>query len=170
MTKLNKILTVVLIVALLSALGFLGYILTTPKISEGFTEFYILDRNGQTKSYPVEFIVNNTEVTQVRYSDNIVVKTDYAYITMGLVNYENKEVEYTIRAMLDRKTISLDYEGRQVSSVESIAVVHGEKWEGIVGFALTATGDNQKVVFMLDRDSARESDTLHLWVDVKKRD
>lgn len=151
------------------ALGFLGYILATPKLTERFTEFYILDRNGQTNSYPVEFITDNNQVIQVKYRDGVTEDATYAYIKIGIVNYENRQVQYTVGAEADGKPVAVYFGGKQVWSIGPPVLAHNEKWEQVIGFALLATGDNQKVEFILGKDSAQNADALHLWVDVLKR-
>ena len=170
MRKLNSVLTVILVGAIVFALGFLGYILATSKLTERFTEFYILDRNGQTNSYPVEFITDKSQVIQVKYRDGVTEEAAYAYITVGIVNYENKQVQYMVSAEVDGKPVAVYFEGKQMGSVGPLVVAHNEKWEQVIGFALLATGDNQKVEFILAKDSAQNADALHLWVDVLKRD
>ena len=170
MRKYNKILTVVLVGAILCALGFLGYILATPKLTERFTEFYILDRDGQTDSYPVELITDNNQVIQVKYRDGVTEESDYAYIKVGIVNYENKQVQYMVSAEVDGKPVAVYFGGKQVWSVGPPVLARNEKWEQVIGFALLATGDNQKVEFILDKDGAQNTDTLHLRIDVLKRD
>jgi len=152
------------------ALGFLGYILATPKLTERFTEFYILDRNGQTNSYPVEFITDNNQVIQVKYRDGVTEETAYAYITVGIVNYENKQVQYMVSAEVGGKPVAVYFGGKRVWSIGPLVLAHNEKWEQVIGFAVSATGDNQKVEFILEKDGAQNTDELHLRVDVRKRD
>lgn len=44
-----------LIVAILGAIGALGYVIATPKSGPGFTEFYILGLGGKAEKYPSEW-------------------------------------------------------------------------------------------------------------------
>ena len=51
----NKVLSIVLAIAILGALGTLGYVIAVPKVGERFTEFYILGlNNGTAIDYPSE--------------------------------------------------------------------------------------------------------------------
>jgi len=46
-SKLDKVLTVVLICAILASIGTLIYVISTPRVGEKFTEFYILGEVGK---------------------------------------------------------------------------------------------------------------------------
>ena len=168
MGRLNRTFTVLLAGAIVCALGFLGYIMATPKLEEQFTEFYILDRNGRTNSYPVEFITNDSQVTQVKYSDGVAEHTTCAYIRIGIVNYENRQVQYSVSVRSDGKPVIIYPAGQQVQVLGPLVLAHGEKWEQDIGFALLTTGDDQKVEFIMEKDDVQNADTLHLWVDVLK--
>ena len=43
----DRVLSSILALAILGALGTLAYILATPRLGERFTEFYLLDLNGE---------------------------------------------------------------------------------------------------------------------------
>ncbi|GAI18944.1 unnamed protein product, partial [marine sediment metagenome] len=49
---LDRILSIILVVAVLGALGMLGYVIAAPKVGEKFTEFYILGLSGKATDYP----------------------------------------------------------------------------------------------------------------------
>ena len=53
----NRVLYITLVLALLGALGTLGYIIATPKAGERFTEFYLLGLEGKATDYPKELKV-----------------------------------------------------------------------------------------------------------------
>ena len=55
--SVDRILSIILIVAILGAIGTLGYVLTTPKVGERFTEFYVLGLEGKAIDYPEELKV-----------------------------------------------------------------------------------------------------------------
>ena len=50
----DRILSIILVLLILGALGTLGYVIATPKVGETFTEFYILGQEGKAADYPKE--------------------------------------------------------------------------------------------------------------------
>jgi uncharacterized membrane protein len=143
MTKLNKTLAVSLIVAILVAIGCLGYVIATPKPGEKFTEFYILGPGGQAQDYPKEAIVSQP-----------------IYLIMGIVNQEHQTTSYRVEIktngdIIKQLTIgSLEYE---------------QKWEGTISFTSRTLGGKQNFEFYLyknDEASPCFKDPLHLYVDV----
>ena len=64
---LNKALTVILVLAILGAIGTLGYTIAKPKIGEKFSEFYILGSNGKAENSPSAFVLTNGAVSRVSY-------------------------------------------------------------------------------------------------------
>jgi uncharacterized membrane protein len=49
---LGKILSVIIVLAILGAVGALAYTIAVPPITERFTEFYILGTDGKAMGYP----------------------------------------------------------------------------------------------------------------------
>ena len=54
--RLDKALSIVLILAILGAIGTLAYVIASPKVGERFTEFYILGLEGKAEGYPKKLI------------------------------------------------------------------------------------------------------------------
>ncbi len=73
----DKVLSIVLVTAILGALGMLIYVVTVPKIMAEFTEFYILGLEGKTTDYPQRLAVG-----------------DEGKVIMGIVNHEGEEVSH----------------------------------------------------------------------------
>lgn len=82
-SRLDKALTVILIVAILSSLAALGYVITNPKPGEAFTEFYILGPKGKIADYP----------DKLRVGQN-------ATVILGIVNHEYRNVTYHVEIWL----------------------------------------------------------------------
>jgi uncharacterized membrane protein len=138
----DKVLSFILIAALLGALGMLGYIIAVPKILEEFTEFYLLGLEGKAADYPQRVAVG-----------------EEAKVIVGIVNHEGKEVSYRLEVRID---------GEKEKSIEPIALGDGQKWEEIVAFRLDKRGEKQKVEFLLYKQGQTEaSHSLHLWIDVE---
>jgi uncharacterized membrane protein len=141
----DRVLTIILVVAILGAIGTLGYVIATPKVGEKFTEFYILGPEGQAIEYPKEMKVG-----------------EQGRVMVGIINQEQEAVTYWLKVQLD---------GVSQSQMGPIELVHGENWTEIVGFAPHRAGDEQKVEFLLYRNGeSKPHRELHLWINVKERE
>ncbi|NJE30306.1 DUF1616 domain-containing protein [Thermococcus sp. 18S1] len=79
-SKLDRALTVILIIAIITSIGTLGYVVTHPKQGEAFTEFYILGPEGIADNYP----------TELRVGQN-------GTVIIGIVNHEHRNVTYHVQ-------------------------------------------------------------------------
>ena len=137
----DRVLTVVLALAILGALGALGYTIANPATVERFTEFYILGASGEAGDYTVELVVDKT-----------------AKQLVGIINREQETVTYRLEVTID---------GVKSNEVEPITLQHNEKWEKTVSFTPDHTGTNQKVEFSLYKQGQNQVyESLHLWVNV----
>ena len=143
MTKLNKTLSVSLIIAILAAIGCLGYVIATPKPGEKFTEFYILGPGGQAQDYPHDAIAGQP-----------------IYLIMGIVNQEHQTTSYRVEIKTNGEIIrqltigSLEYE---------------QKWEGTISFTPRTPGEKQNFEFYLYKNNEASpcfKDPLRLYIDV----
>ena len=126
----DRLLSIILIIIIMGALGSLGYVIATPGVGKGFTEFYILGLSGEVADYPEDLKVG--EVGEV-----IAV----------IVNHEHAVVSYGVEVRID---------GVNDNQVEAITLEHGEKREVIVSFTPHIAGDSQKVEFLLYKDGDAE--------------
>lgn len=142
---IDKILLIVLIAAILGAMGTLGYVIATPKVGERFTEFYILGREGKAENYPREVIVGE--------EDGVIV---------GIINREHADVSYLVEVKID---------GVRNNQVGPLELGHDEKWEEIVSFTPDRDGSRQKVEFLLYKNGASDPamKPLNLWIEVEKQ-
>lgn len=138
---LDRILNVVLVLAILTAIGAIVYTVSTPKTGEKFTEFYILGLEGKAESYPRQ-----------------LQRGEEASIILGIVNHEYELSSY-------KYVINID--GLAADGEDAITLQHEEKWEQIVTFKPTRAGDNQKVEFLLYKLGSEDVYLdLHIWIDV----
>ncbi|MDI6815421.1 MAG: DUF1616 domain-containing protein, partial [Dehalococcoidales bacterium] len=137
----DKVLSIILVLAISVALGMLGYIIATPGVGERFTEFYLLGLNGKATDYPREIRVG-----------------EQGRVIVGIVNHEREVVSYRVEIAID---------GIRNKEIGPIVLEHGEKWEGEVSFSPTKLGDNQ-VKFLLYKGGEAEPclKPLHLWLKV----
>ncbi len=82
-SKLDKALTVILIIAIITSIGTLAYVITHPKQGEAFTEFYILGPNGTASGYPTNLTVGENGT-----------------VIIGIVNHEHRNVTYYVQIWL----------------------------------------------------------------------
>jgi uncharacterized membrane protein len=155
----DKVLSVVLVVAILGAIGTLAYVIATPKVSERFTEFYILGPEGKVEEYPTELRVG-----------------DKGEVILGIVNHEQEETSYQVEVRIysdegDEGEVKIwvdideDGEFEEVDIIETPILAHEEKWEGKLRFEPQQSGE-QKLEFLLF--SPKEELSLHLWVMVEE--
>ncbi len=88
MSRVEKVLSVVLILAIIIAVGALVYVVATPKQGERFTEFYILGPNGKAEGYPMELRVG-----------------EKASVIVGIANHEHRTINYIVEVWLVNATL-----------------------------------------------------------------
>jgi len=143
-SRLDKILTVVLVLSILVSVVMLVYVIVTPKQGEKFTEFYILGPEGMADDYP----------TEMNLSDSKMV--------VGIVNHEYDVVDYSLELVLDNELL--------VKYQETISLSHNETWERNVTFSPDRPGEDMKLQFLLykDRNYTAPYRDLHLWINVSE--
>ena len=85
--RIETILIIILAISILIACATLIYVITTPKIGEQFTEFYVLGPTGIIGDYP----------RNITLGEN-------ASVIIGLVNHEYNTINYTIEIWLIEQT------------------------------------------------------------------
>ena len=140
-SRLDKVLTVVLIITILMSVFALIYVIVTPKQGEKFTEFYILGPGGKAYDYPTQVQAGNRSI-----------------VIVGVVNHEYALVNYTMHLNLDNTSILK----------ENMTLRHNQTREEPVSYVLNKTGDEQKLEFLLYKEGNFSGPyrDLHLWVNV----
>ena len=138
----DRVLSGVLALAILGALGTLIYVIATPKAGERFTEFYLLGLGGEAKDYP-----------------GLLRVGEEGKVTVGIINRESEVMTYRVEVWIDGV----------ISNEEGpVTLEHDEKWEEIIGFTPNRVGNKQKVEFLLYKEGQSEAcRRLYLWVDVQ---
>ena len=151
-TKIDKMLSVILIISIVLAISMTVYVIATPKEGEKFTEFYILGPNGTASDYPTNLKVG-----------------EEGEVIIGVVNHEYANVSYWLEVKLNGEVIS----------GKSIELMHNETWESPFTFRAKKKGKDQKLEFLLYKNPFNKSvygkgenreevyRSLHLWVDVQ---
>jgi len=141
-SRVDRILTVILVISIIASVVMLVYVIVTPKQGEKFTEFYILGPDGMADDYPTEFILG-----------------DSGTVIVGVVNHEYAQVNYSMAMVLENESLTRNQE---------IMLAHNETWEQPVTFTPDRAGTDMKLQFLLYREhnyTAPYRD-LHLWIDV----
>ena len=137
----DRILSIVLVLSMVVAVGAIGYMFAAPPQGEQFTEFYVLGPGGEAADYPTQLAIG-----------------EEGTVLVGIVNHEGEETSYTLQVTTD---------GVKDSEVGPIVLADGDTWEEAVSFIPQHNGDSQKVEFLLYRNGENEPcQTLHLFVDV----
>ena len=143
MSKLDKALSVFLIVATVATLGFIIYMVATPQKGEKFTEFYILSTEGRAQDYPKQVILGEP-----------------VDILIGVVNHEYKPTSYRVEIKIN---------GIKASEVNIGTLANGGKWEEIISFTPQFAGEGQRIDFYLYKNGEDEpylKDPLRLYINV----
>jgi len=141
-SRIDKILSALLIISIIAALVTLVYVIVTPKVGEKFTEFYILGLEGKAADYPTEYVLGESKE-----------------VIMGVVNHEYEDVEYTFKLKLQDNIL---YE-------ESFKLNNEEKLEKKIEIKPDTTGENMKLQFLLFKNGEQYRD-LHLWINVESQE
>lgn len=160
-STLDKVLTVALAVSIVFAAGALVYVLTTPRVGERFTEFYILGPDGKATGYPT----NLTAGEQGR-------------LIVGITNQEHAPVRYDARMIAQEGTFvnasgnrTFQVDANRTLATWAPSLEHNETWEENVTVSLQDPGQ-YRLLFHLDMPNATEQPyrRLHLWINVTAGD
>ncbi len=143
------ILTFILSLSIIIAIGMLIYVVTIPKMGEKFTEFYILGQDGKADNYPTDIksgVISN--------------------ITVGIVNHEYSQINYTLQINIDKDADKNVDKNMLVS--EDFILDHNETVERNISFLVDNKGTGMKLRFLLFKEYNFSSPYryLHLWVNV----
>ena len=142
---LNKTLSIVLTLAILGTLAIFIYDRAVPVPGDKFTEFYILGPGGIAADYPSQLKVG-----------------EEASVIIGIGNQEQSTVSYRVEIKIDEAA---------TGELGPVILEHGEKLEQIAAFTPGNPGVRQKLEFLLYKEGQTEVyESLHLWVDVGRKD
>ncbi len=139
----DRLMNILLALAILGALGTMAYVVAQPKTGEQFTEFYVLNSDGVASNYP-----------------SVIVIGEKTSVIVGVINHEFATITYRLEITVD---------GQAAGVAIPVLLKDGEKWENSVSFTPTHVGDNQKVEFLLYKEAGAEPYlAVHLWLSVKE--
>ena len=140
-SRLDKALTIILVITIMLSIAALVYVIVTPKQGEKFTEFYILGPGGKAYDYPTQVQAGNKSA-----------------VIVGVVDHEYALVNYSLQMNLNNTTILS----------RNLTLQQNQTWQEPVSYVLTKIGDQQKLEFFLYKDGNLTAPyrDLHLWVNV----
>jgi uncharacterized membrane protein len=143
-SRVDRILTVILVISIIASVVMLVYVIVTPKQGEKFTEFYILGLGGMADDYPTEFVLGDSGI-----------------VIVGVVNHEYVQVNYSLVMVQENESLTRKQE---------IMLDHNETWEQPVTFTPDRAGTDMKLQFLLYRENNFTAPyrDLHLWIDVSE--
>jgi len=146
-TKIDKILTVILIFSILASVMTLVYVIMTPKEGEHFTEFYILGPEGLADNYPTRYVPG-----------------EGGTVIVGIVNHEYRTVNYSMDMQLENTSLDLP------ENLKYISIDHNATWEEPVKITPPFEGRDMKLEFLLFNETEKSVPyrDLHLWINVTK--
>ncbi|MDY6892435.1 MAG: DUF1616 domain-containing protein [Chloroflexota bacterium] len=140
-SRLDRALSVGLVLATIGALAVLVFVLATPRTEEPFTHFYILGAEDSIEHYPQR-----------------VVLGEQAEVTIGIINHEHREASYRVEVIFD---------GEIAQEIGPIDLATEQEWREKVNLVPFRVGDDQKVEFLLYEGNGDEPcSKLHIWLDV----
>ena len=164
-SRLDRMLSIILLIAIVAAIGATIFVIVVPKEGEHFTEFYILGQNGKAADYPSAF---RTGIPQT--------------VIIGVGNHEYRTVPYTVEVLAENRTFSPVTNTSTLHAMALLArfpvtVAHNATVETPCAFTVDSRQFN-RIEFLLfngtppgdavwgdERVNASYRD-LHLWVTV----
>jgi uncharacterized membrane protein len=147
----DKVLSVVLAVVILGAIGALGYVIAAPRVGEKFTEFYILGPEGKAEHYPEELKVG-----------------EEGRVIVGIVNHEQEGASYKVEVWIGGEKAKLRIGGEDRDEI-MVELENEEEWREEVSFVPQKAGEKQKVEFVLYKDGEPYfKQPPYLWIDVEE--
>ncbi|MBR1368851.1 hypothetical protein RJ53_04720 [Methanocalculus chunghsingensis] len=163
--RLDRALSIILICAIILAIGTTIYVIVVPKEGEKFTEFYILGEKGKAADYPTNFQAGTEQ-----------------FVIIGIGNHEYRNVTYTTQVFgfnqqFDTSTNTSSILSSIPLGSYQIEIPHNETVERRFNFTINDTEIN-RIQFLLFTEDLPEPGLspaelvnssyrdLHLWIRV----
>jgi len=142
---LDRVLSIVLLLAIGASLAVGSYVVLVPKPSEHFTEFYLLGANDTLGNYTTQFKAGVPSPSKV-----VIVNHEASNVTYDLVIYTNNSTQ------------------REAVYSEKVVIPDGQHWEKQIDLVLNQTGESVKLEYALYKDqvTADPYRDVHMWVNV----
>jgi uncharacterized membrane protein len=142
--RLDKTLSVILVVSIVAAASVFTFAIVSPKQGERLTEFYLLGLNGQAGNYSTEYHLGEQEPT-----------------TVGIINHEYRTETYKLVAKLNDSNQSTTLYSQEVTLADNQSLVKQ------IEIKPDRIGNDMKLEFLLYLDNSSEPyRETHLWINV----
>jgi uncharacterized membrane protein len=144
---IDKVLTIILVVSILSSVVALVYVVAVPREGEKFTEFYILGPEGKASGYPHNLTVGQNASVKVGIANHEYRQVHY-YVQLWLVNASFIDNQTTIHQMyyFDSFDVTLNH------TAVSMDGPWTTQWQQNYTFNIPINGE-YKLWFFLFKDS-----------------
>ncbi|MCX6689156.1 MAG: DUF1616 domain-containing protein [Methanoregula sp.] len=167
-SRLDRVLSILLLLAIVAAVATTVYVIVVPKEGEKFTEFFILGEKKMAADYPTNLITGQN-----------------SSLYIGIGNHEYRNITYTVETYFMRMTLNETDNTSTVNAMTPISrftvpVAHNQTVITPYSFMPKTTGYNRIEVLLfndtvpgeqvqgMDRINQSYRD-LHLWVTIKAR-
>ncbi|MFC6905791.1 DUF1616 domain-containing protein [Halalkalicoccus tibetensis] len=168
--RLDGALNVALALAILLAVGSVGFAVAVPQDGEQFTEFYLLteDDDGDlvADDYPEEFLQGEPQSLIIGIENNEHETVDYS-VVVQLERVEGETVGEGDEVETETEVVERDELDRFTTTVDHNETVHEEQT-----ITPTMLGEDLRLTFLLYNDEVPAEPTrenadrdLHLWID-----
>jgi uncharacterized membrane protein len=145
--RFNKILSVVLMsMIIVSAAAIIVYGVGAPPSNQRYTQLYLLDTNGSTIDYPLQYTLGGQQA-----------------VVVGITNHESNSVQYNLVLMQNSSS------GAEQLYSQKIVLPDNATWQNVINIKPTVTGE-LKMQFLLykDNDSTEPYREVYLRANVTK--
>ena len=166
-TKVDRLLSILLVISIIAAIGTTIFVIVVPKEGEKFTEFYILGEGGKAADYPTKFDAGTRQ--------NLII---------GIGNHEYRDVSYVVETFAVNQVFNDTTNTSPVVSMElldrfRIDVPDNETLELPYNFTIDSPNFNKLQLLLFnetvpgdevwgtERINSSYRD-LHLWIDVRE--
>jgi uncharacterized membrane protein len=165
-SRLDRVLSIILLIAIIAAVATTIYVIVVPKEGEKFTEFFILGKDQKAADYPTRLIVG-----------------EKSSLYIGVGNHEYRNITYTVETYL--VSMAFDETTNTTSLLEmdrldrfTVPVSHNQTIIRPYTFAPTTTRYN-RIEFLLFNETVpdelvrgmdrinRSYRDLHLWISIR---
>jgi len=165
-SKLDRILSIILLIAIIAAVVTTIYVIVVPKEGEKFTEFFILGENQKAADYPTRLIIGTNST-----------------LFIGIGNHEYRTINYTVETYLMNMTFDEATNTSTLNTMDRIdrfpvQVAHNQTIIEPYAFKVSKGGYNRVEFLLFNETVPAESISgmerinqsyrdLHLWVSVR---